>query len=95
MMTETEYPSILWHTGQHNTLRKRCAELLERIEAGDTKAPHELVRFIANWLKDHTGLADRMMGAHLRNRERFLTRPLPRPRGRPRIHDVQPAAAAT
>jgi hemerythrin len=93
MMAETQYPSMQWHKQQHDTVRKRCAEILDRIAAGDSKAPHELVRFVANWLKDHTAVADRMMGAHLRNRERFLTRPLPRPRGRPRIHEPQATAA--
>jgi hypothetical protein len=43
------------------------------MEKGDSAAAGELLEFLAGWLRDHMGVADRMMGAHLRNHQRFNT----------------------
>jgi hypothetical protein len=42
------------------------------MERGDPQAGFELVDYLSSWLRDHTRLADRMMGAFLRNRQRGL-----------------------
>jgi len=70
-MRAVQYSAYAWHKQQHDTARKRLKELSARIEAGDGKAPGELLEFLAHWLHDHTRLTDRMMGAHLRNQERL------------------------
>jgi hemerythrin len=41
------------------------------IEDGDRQAGVALIEFLSRWLKDHTALADRMLGAHLRNQDRL------------------------
>jgi len=51
-------------------VRKRMKEFVPLIEAGDLEAGKSLTEFLGHWLKDHTGLTDRMMGAFLRNQQR-------------------------
>jgi hemerythrin len=43
------------------------------MEKGDSAAAGELLNFLAVWLRDHMSVADRMMGAYLRNYLRFNT----------------------
>jgi hemerythrin-like metal-binding protein len=69
-MRAARYPSYDWHKQQHNAVRKRIKLYGPRIEAGDLEAAKALLEFFTGWLKDHTALTDRMMGAYLRNHER-------------------------
>jgi hemerythrin len=71
LMRSLEYPLYQWHKQQHDTVRKRGREFLKRIEAGESAALESLMAFLAGWLKDHTSLTDRMMGAYVRNYERL------------------------
>jgi hemerythrin len=73
LMRAMNYPSLEWHKRQHNAARKRAKALAGRIEGGDTAAPGELLQFLSIWLRDHISVADRMMGAFLRNYLRFNT----------------------
>jgi hemerythrin-like metal-binding protein len=70
MMREAEYAMFDWHKGQHDALRKRAALCAGRIQAGDRKAGKELIDFTSRWLADHMAVADKMMGAALRNHRR-------------------------
>ena len=70
LMRSTRYPILEWHKQQHDTVRKRLKQFGPGVEAGDMEAADQLVEFIAGWLRDHTRLADRMMGAFVRNHER-------------------------
>lgn len=70
LMLAANYPSYAWHKQQHDTVRKRAHEFVPLIESGDRQAAHLLLEFLSGWLRDHTGLTDRMMGAYLRNYER-------------------------
>ena len=47
-------------------------QFILRIEQGEAKAGLELVDYLTSWLGYHTRLADRMMGAFLRNQERCM-----------------------
>jgi hemerythrin-like metal-binding protein len=76
-MRSTHYPSYAWHKQQHDTLRKRMSQFVPRIESGDGEAALLLLEFLSGWLKDHTALTDRMMGAYLRNYERQAAPALP------------------
>jgi hemerythrin len=67
------YTALAWHKSQHDAVRKRAKSALTRMEKGDSAAAGELLEFLAGWLRDHMGVADRMMGAHLRNHQRFNT----------------------
>lgn len=67
IMREAAFPSYEWHRQQHNAVRQRAREYVARMEAGDQEARPELLKFLSSWLRDHLAVADRMMGAHIRN----------------------------
>ncbi|SPF39767.1 Hemerythrin-like metal-binding protein [Candidatus Sulfopaludibacter sp. SbA4] len=67
LMRASEYAAYPWHKQQHDTVRKRAAQFVPRIESGEGEAAILLLEFLSGWLKDHTSLTDRMLGAHLRN----------------------------
>jgi hemerythrin-like metal-binding protein len=67
LMRSTAYPSYAWHKHQHDAARKRMKGFAERIDGGESGAVCEMVDFFRLWLRDHTGLHDRMMAAYLRN----------------------------
>jgi hemerythrin len=74
LMRTTHYSASAWHKQQHDTVRKRANQFVPRIEAGESGAALLLLDFLSAWLKDHTGLTDRMLGAHLRNYDRLRVR---------------------
>jgi hemerythrin-like metal-binding protein len=63
-----------WHKQQHDTARKRLTVFLRGLEAGEVGTAQEFLNFLARWFKDHMGLTDRMMGAHVRNYERLASK---------------------
>jgi hemerythrin len=71
MMEETGYPSRGWHCKQHQTAGKRAALLLRYVRKGETAQAIEALEFLSNWFRDHTSVADKMMGSYLRNRRRL------------------------
>jgi len=70
LMREVSYPSLRWHTKQHDPARRHLKLLAPLVEAGDRQAARLLFHFLAGWLQDHTTLTDRMMAAFVRNYER-------------------------
>jgi hemerythrin len=70
LMRAARYGSLAWHRQQHNWARRRVRQLISEIDQGDGKAGQALIEFLSSWLGDHTRLADRMMGAFLRNQRR-------------------------
>lgn len=70
MMRSSRYPSYDWHKRQHDTARKRVTQFAARVEADEAGAVSDMVSFLTGWLRDHTGLHDRMMTAYLRNYDR-------------------------
>ena len=73
LMRAMHYTSFAWHKSQHDAVRKRARLIVSRMEKGDSAAAGELVEFLSVWLRDHMSVADRMMGACLRNYLRFNT----------------------
>jgi len=67
LMRAVHYTAFAWHKQQHDAARKRLKQFTERIDAGESGAVCEMVDFFKLWLRDHTGLHDRMMAAYLRN----------------------------
>lgn len=63
LMKSAATPDFEWHKLQHDTARKRIQAF--------TESPMEMLEFLSRWFKDHVGLTDRMMGAHLRNHDRL------------------------
>ncbi len=72
LMRAARYGSLRWHKQQHDHARKRVRQFVLQIEKGDTKAGLALVEYLTAFLRNHTRLADRMMGAFLRNEQRFM-----------------------
>ena len=73
LMRAIHYTSFDWHKQQHDAVRKQCKAVAKRFEAGETVAAAELLAYLSEWLRGHLGVADRMMGARLRNYLRFNT----------------------
>src|SRR5664279_5416509 len=73
LMRAIHYEAFDWHKHQHNVALKRSKALAKRIEAGDSGAPGELLAYLAEWLRKHMSVSDRMMSARLRNYLRFNT----------------------
>lgn len=71
LMRAARYSSMRWHKEQHDQARRRVEQFVIRIEDGDLKAVSELTEYLTDWLRDHTRIADRMMGAFLRNQRRI------------------------
>lgn len=67
LMRAMHYLSADWHKSQHDAARKRCKALAKEINAGNAAAATDLLKFLSGWLQDHMSVADRMMGASLRN----------------------------
>ncbi len=72
LMRAARYGSLRWHKQQHDHARTRTGRFVARIEQGDIGAGNELVEYLTAWLRDHTRLSDRMMGAFLRNQRRCV-----------------------
>jgi hemerythrin len=72
LMRAARYGSIRWHQLQHRHARRRVEQFVLQIEQGDSNAAPELVKYLTSWLPYHARLADRMMGAFLRNRQRAM-----------------------
>jgi hemerythrin len=73
LMRAIHYTAFAWHKGQHDAVRKKARALSKRIAGGDAAAAGELIEFLSEWLRGHMSVADRMMGARLRNYLRFNT----------------------
>ena len=67
LMKAMHYQGLAWHKKQHDAARKRSKELAKRVAEGDANASADVLKFLSQWLTDHITVADRMMGASLRN----------------------------
>uniref|UniRef100_Q01N69 Hemerythrin-like metal-binding protein n=1 Tax=Solibacter usitatus (strain Ellin6076) TaxID=234267 RepID=Q01N69_SOLUE len=73
LMKVVHYSAFEWHKRQHDTVRKRLRQTIKRVEAGETEACTDFLKFLGTWLVDHMTVTDRMMGAFIRNYLRFNT----------------------
>jgi hemerythrin len=64
------YAHYAWHRRQHRAARVRLRALEQRVQDNETETALQLVGFLGGWLNDHVRLADRMLGAYLRNQQR-------------------------
>ena len=74
LMRAARYGSLQWHKQLHDAARHRVRQLVARVEQGDTKTGPTLVTYLTGWLRNHAHIADRMMGAALRNHQRGMFR---------------------
>jgi len=69
-MRATGYSLYAWHRRQHQAARSRMTEAARRLQQGNGDAAAELLEYLSGWLNNHVRLADRMLGAYLRNQQR-------------------------
>lgn len=86
LMRESNYTAFAWHARQHRTASDKSAALIAQIREGKSAAAVDLLEFLSGWLKDHISVADKMMGAYLRNQRRLA---LVSPRGASKTSSVQ------
>jgi hemerythrin-like metal-binding protein len=67
LMRAARYASRQWHQRSHASAQKRVAQYTELLREGARGAGNDLVAYLSAWLHDHTLVADRMLGAFLRN----------------------------
>ena len=67
LMRAARYASREWHQRLHASSRKRVVQYAELLREGAPGAGNDLVTYLSAWLHDHTLVADRMLGAFLRN----------------------------
>lgn len=67
LMLDAEYPSYAWHERQHRTARVKMAALERDVQRGDRQSMFASLEALAGWMRDHTTVADRMVGSYLRN----------------------------
>ena len=67
LMREAEYPAYIWHERQHRTARAKMAALERDVQRGDRQSIFDSLEALAGWMRDHTSVADRMIGSYLRN----------------------------
>ncbi|MGA3099452.1 MAG: hemerythrin family protein [Bryobacteraceae bacterium] len=72
LMRAARYDSFRWHKRSHDHARRRVGQFISRLEEGESDAGPTLVEYLISWLRDHTRLADMMLGAFLRNHRRSL-----------------------
>jgi hemerythrin len=70
MMRASRYYAYAWHLQSHDAARKRVRRAADCAEAGNASGVSEIADFCRGWLRDHTGLHDRMMSAYLRSYQR-------------------------
>jgi hemerythrin len=74
LMRAARFSGYDWHKRQHAAARRQVRRFAPRIEVGDRDAGHAMADYLAEWLNNHTQVADRMMGAHLRNERRAVAK---------------------
>jgi hemerythrin-like metal-binding protein len=69
MMRSRRYPMYAWHKGQHDAVRTKITVLAQDVEKGDREAVLSTIDYTTAWLKTHTAVSDRMLGAFLRTHD--------------------------
>jgi hemerythrin-like metal-binding protein len=69
LMRASRYGSLRWHQQMHSAACRNVKRFALAIERGDREAGRAMVEYLTQWLPNHARVADRMMGAHLRNRQ--------------------------
>jgi hemerythrin len=73
LMRRMRYPAYQEHVREHDSLRLKTREIETRVAAGEITITIELVRFLADWLKQHVMQSDCRIGEYKR------TQPPPTP----------------
>lgn len=68
LLEQYEYPDLLRHRNDHNTLSWRVLDLRSRYEAGDGVDAREVLDFLTGWLKNHILYSDKQYGAFLNSK---------------------------
>lgn len=68
ILEQYEYPDLLRHRSDHNTLSWRVLDLRARYEAGDGVDAREVLDFLTGWLKKHILYSDKQYGTFLNSK---------------------------
>jgi hemerythrin-like metal-binding protein len=75
LMRLSRYSAMNWHERQHQTARGLLAVLTDSMRGSGGESVLNALEALTGWMLDHVTVADRMLGAHLRNywRERIAS----------------------
>jgi hemerythrin-like metal-binding protein len=65
LMRNSAYPGLEAHAAEHSRLAKRVRAFQKEFRAGRAELTDELIRSLADWLRDHLLVSDRRLGGHL------------------------------
>lgn len=68
LLEQHEYPDLLRHKNDHNTLSWRVLDLRGRYQSGDGVDAGEVLDFLTGWLKNHILYSDKKYGAFLNSK---------------------------
>jgi hemerythrin len=68
LMAEAGYPTLPVHISLHEQLTAETMRMTARLMNGEDVIPDELAPFVARWLRDHIGSADRAFVSWLADR---------------------------
>lgn len=70
LMRLSRYSAIDWHERQHQTARGLLVALTDSIRGRGGESVVNALEALTGWMLDHIAVADRMLGAHVRNYRR-------------------------
>lgn len=65
LMRRSVYPGLEAHAAEHSRLAKRVRAFQSEFRAGRAELTDELIRSLADWLRDHMLVSDKRVGEHL------------------------------
>lgn len=65
LMRSSAYPGLEAHAAEHSRLARRVRAFQKEFHAGRAEVTDELIRSLADWLRDHMLVSDKCLGEHL------------------------------
>jgi hemerythrin len=65
LMFKHGYSDYEYHKKQHEELEKKVKNFVEKYKKNEARLPIELADFLKNWLINHIGSSDKIMGKYL------------------------------
>lgn len=65
LMSNSAYPGLEAHAAEHSRLARRVRAFQKEFHAGRAELTDELIRSLADWLRDHMLVSDKRVGEHL------------------------------
>jgi hemerythrin-like metal-binding protein len=65
LMRNSAYSALEAHAAEHSRLARRVRTFQKEFRAGRAEVTDELIRSLADWLRDHMLVSDKRLGEHL------------------------------